>query len=249
MLLYTDRVSYIFLNILISLASINLGTIVGILGTVVIVGCLLFSAFVINADNRHIKRAKFYSVILFVSSILFLYFFVNHVVKYDDFLVRKFTVENIIRGGARDLLREVAFKNIKTYNITDVLLGKGFTNVYSNISKLTQSSNKFRMIEIDYYDLISSYGLILGGIFLIIPILFAVRFFKGFFRKKDILHYFLSLAMVLFLFAVFNAGHAYINILAMQIVVVLFFVFLKHMESSEEVKVVNRQNNLVYHKL
>jgi hypothetical protein len=236
MFLHTSQVKYVIANILLTTVTIMIASVAGVLGAISIQGCLVFSNIFIKNYNKIVKKwQKVYLSLLILVSIPFFYVAVNYIKNYNDFMKSKFTFEYVIKGDARNRLKDAAIKNIRSYGIIDFLLGRGCSNVYYNMGIIAdQTSRRMVQAELDQYDLLSSYGIFLGGIFLIIPILLTIRFIKHFFKYRTSFYFFSSLAMLLFIFHGFTAGHAYTNVMVMPVVAVLYFCSLKQIKVISE---------------
>jgi hypothetical protein len=224
MFLHTSKIRYAVANIVITAVTILIGTVAGIFGSMFIIVCLLLSKYFIKNYNRITKkwqRVYFASIFfIFVPVIIKLIDFIIH---YDTYSIRKFSLERLVSGEARNGLKYAVQSYMNTYNIFDYVFGKGISNVWYNVAIILNLNKESRAIELDQYELLSSYGVLFGGILLLCPILLAVYFIKKYIKYQTLFYFWSSIAMALFVFHGFNAGHAYTSVMAMLVVTVFFF--------------------------
>jgi hypothetical protein len=225
MFLHTCHVKYAVLNILITVGSILFASVAGVFGSACIIICLVVNKLLIkNYKKITMRWQRIYIAILILIGIPILYQGVNFIITYDSFMSNKYSIENLLVKGARSGLKKAGSKNLITYSSLDLLFGKGHSYV-SYYMRIIMKRNKFVTFEVDQYDFLSFYGIIFGGLFLLLPILLTICFIKKYFRFRTPFYFWGSLAMSLFVFHGFNAGHAFGSILPMQIVSLFCFCY------------------------
>lgn len=233
MLITTKKLIYILANILISFSSIFLGTVAGIFGTVAIIGILMVSILTLKRnDKKHAKWLRYYLIVLLIGVAPILYKGINIIINIDTYNQNKFSVERLLTGGARAGLREPAADIINSYDTKELLLGKGNSNLLHSMGQRMSLGSTARAIELDQYELIGSYGIVLGGILLLLPIILLFSFLKMFWKKRNPFYLWGSVVLILFLVHAFTAGHAYINVMALQFIAVLSFGYLYGMKKE-----------------
>ena len=224
MFLHTCHVKYAVLNILITVGSILFASVAGTFGSVCIIACLLLSKLLIKNYRKITMRwQRIYITMLILIGIPILYQAVNFIITYDSFMSNKYSIENLLVKGARNELKQAGIEILSTYSSLDLLFGKGRSYV-SYYIPIIMKRNKTGF-EVDQYDFLSNYGIILGGFFLLLPILLAICFIKKYFRFRTPFYFWGALAMSLFVFHGFNAGHAFGSILPMQMAALFYFCY------------------------
>lgn len=237
--LKTSKFTYAIINLLITSASIMIGSVTGIFGSVLILGALIFNGLflskgkVINEYKVKIWQ-KIYFISLVVLSIPILYLVIDFIVTIDSYNVKKFSIDRLLSGGAREGLRESAQAAIMSSNLGEILLGKGISGLYNEVGGLLGYGENMKAIELDQYELIGGYGILIGGGLLLAPIVLACLYIRAFLKHKSLFNYWGTIVLLLFLGHAFQAGHAYGNVMATQIVAVLAFCYLKDKKHINE---------------
>jgi hypothetical protein len=212
MFIKTSQVYYLFANLLLTVGGIMLGTVTGVFGSTFILGMLVFNGLMFGKNRKMLKLwQKIYFTLLLILSVPVLYHVIQFIIFIDDYNIDKFSLDRLLSGGARDWLRDMGIKILKSNNIGDWMFGTGYPSI----------------IELDQYDMLIPYGLLLGGLLLLIPVIIAIIFVRNYIKYKTSLYFWFSTIMILFLLHGFSAGHAYTNIYAMSIVGVLYFCHIK----------------------
>jgi hypothetical protein len=234
MFVETSRMYYAIANIVISIAAISLGTVAGLFGTSFIMGMFILTG--IWTKNTALKiRQKFYFAILTIIAIPVLYNVIQYITTIDSYNIDKFSTERLLSGGARNGLIELAIREISTFNISDIIWGRGSSQMYFYMG-VAKMENKMMGIEVDHYEMFYSYGILLGGMLILIPILVAIHTFKQYFKYRTNYSFWNSIALLLFLIHAFTAGHSYANVMAMPIVSALYYC-LTYYERNSNVRI------------
>jgi H+/Cl- antiporter ClcA len=219
MYIYTSKIYYIIANLLISTGSIIIGTVAGLYGSAFVMACFAIIGFFKKRTKK--KWHKLYFIIMITLGAAILFNTIKYITTIDSYNENKFSTERLLSGGARSGLEESAIRIIKSYNVPDMVFGRGSSRTYRDMGKNLGYNTK--AIEVDHYELFCSYGLLLGGLFLIIPILITIKILKQLYKYKTSFYFWSFIALSLFLVHAFTAGHAYVNLMAMSIVAAIAY--------------------------
>jgi hypothetical protein len=223
------------MNLLISLMTVMIGSVAGIFGTIVIMGCFICNRFFIkNYRKLTLKWQRIYQGLLLLTSIPLLVIVIKYIILFSDFTREKYSFSRLLSGGARNWLKEAADEMLGAFKATDFIFGVSVTNMYHRMGDILGWIDA-KPIELDHYTMISCYGVILGGMLLLLPMYFTFGLLRNYFKYKSLFYFWLSLAMIFFVVHGFMAGHAFGSILVLQFVSVLYFCYYK------------RQKNLTFH--
>lgn len=222
---YTNRIRYLLCCILLTASAILLGSVAGTLGSIVIIVLLTLNWIFIKKNNKKTFFKKIINALIILSILMVSIMTVIYIVNYDSYTISKFSVERLLSGGAREELRIAILGIYKTYDIMDVLFGRGDSFIVTNIGTIIDGAGITRTVELDQYELLTAYGVLLGGILLLLPIILALSFIKRYFLTKNAFYFWGSVALILFLFHGFTAGHAFVNVVALQIIAGLYLCF------------------------
>jgi hypothetical protein len=219
MYIYTSKTYYIIANLLISTGSILIGTVAGLYGSAFVMACFAIIGFF---KKRTVKKwHKLYFIIMITLGAAVLFNTIKYITTIDSYNENKFSTERLLSGGARSGLTASAIRIIKSYNVPDMVFGRGSSRTYRDMGINLGYNTK--AAEVDHYDLFCSYGLLLGGLFLVIPILIVVSVLKRFYKCRTPFYFWSFIALSLFLVHAFAAGHAYANPMAMPIVAAIAY--------------------------
>jgi hypothetical protein len=231
MFLATSEIRYAVMNLLISLMTVMIGSVAGIFGTIVIMGCFVCNRFFIrNYRKLTLKWQRIYQGLLLLAFIPLLVIVIKYIILFSDFTREKYSFSRLMSGGARNWLKEAADEMLGTFKATDFIFGVSVTNMYHRMGDILGWIDT-KPIELDHYTMISCYGVILGGMLLFLPIYFTFRLLCNYFKYKSLFYFWLSLAMMFFVVHGFMAGHAFTSILVLQFVSVLYFCYYKRQKS------------------
>lgn len=103
------------------------------------------------------------------------------IIQYDNFTLERFSANSLV--SSREQLINTGKQVISEFNLTEVLLGKGISGGRFAVASIYDPEEKVKNIESDFYDIILSFGFVLGG-FIILAQLFSIPVHPTFFYKK-----------------------------------------------------------------
>ena len=100
---------------------------------------------------------------------------------------------------------------ISEFNLTEVLLGKGISGGRFAVASIYDPEEKVKNIESDFYDIILSFGFVLGGLIILAQLFLVFQFIRPFFirRSRNSLSFITSIGSILWLGIAYTAGHAF----------------------------------------
>ena len=132
----------------------------------------------------------------------------------DDYALAKFTKEGF--ENARSVLIDEAKIHISNFDVLSFFVGEGACNLHKVVGNGLGLDGE-RSVEADYYEIVGSYGFILGGII----VLFYLKIFLNsilLYIKKTCFETFIFMYFtVSFIVIAFFAGHAATNMMATPI--------------------------------
>lgn len=221
----THKLYYLFAILIISISLTLIGSMTTMLGSGLILFLLFISiTFIPFSDFKAPQKIKMFT---FIIGILIISIAVNKIidviindpylsVKYDDI------GSNFTKISGRDYLIDAGNYALSSFNIFDWLLGKSFT--FSAIVAQQTHLGQMKGVEVDPYDLIGIYGIILT-IAIIYPTLrYLSKGFKYFVKTKKLYYYWVCLALCIYIGHSIYGGHAYTSPLATTFLVTLLFI-------------------------
>ena len=102
---------------------------------------------------------------------------------------------------------------ISEFNLTEVLLGKGISGGRFAVASIYDPEEKVKNIESDFYDIILSFGFVLGGLIILAQLFLVFQFIRPFFikRSRNSLSFITSIGSILWLGIAYTAGHAFFS--------------------------------------
>ena len=223
------NIEYIFFNILLLVVSFQIGSVAGILGSFILVISFIIQSFIIKG-NYPTNYSRYRGLLLLVGMPIIIYT-IYWIVNIDSYTQDKFNVYRLISGGARSGLEESFYIVYANFNLSDMFFGVSPNEFFSRIGSYLYGVSEPRFIELDHWDLIGSYGIVVGGLLLLYPVSFLIMYIKRFLSVKDNLSYWMIIAFLLFIFHGLFAGHAFTSISAMTILTV--FMFIANLDSTD----------------
>lgn len=150
----------------------------------------------------------------------------------DSYVLDKISLEGII--NARTSLIVSAQKIISDFGIISSFIGNGVYNLFRFNAELLGTNGDYRMIEADYYEIIGAFGYVLGGLILILYIVFFLKSFVTFMRCPIFKNYICCMLLMLFLGISYNAGHAITNTMLAPIYAVVVVLVYKNYHDDRE---------------
>jgi hypothetical protein len=227
MYLHTAQKRYAVVNIALTVMTILIGTVAGVLGSLSIMICFVGNGLFIKHYKKLIKPwQRVYTTVLLFLAVPMLIFTIYVIISYSEYSQNKFALTRLLSGGARNWLKEAAIENLMNYSFTDFIFGIGADNCVHQIGSIL-GWTEIRPIEIDHYALISYFGILFGGSLIILPLIFTGQLIHCYFKLKTSFYFWASFAMLFFIIHGFSAGHAYTSVLAMQTGAAIYFCYYK----------------------
>ena len=219
---------YIVYSIIISVACMLIGTTSGIVGVGVNYLSLILQPLLVRyMYNR--KYKAFCWVLILIGVPLLVQWTIN-IINTDEYTLRKFSAERLISGGARDFLGDAFLNVASSFDIGDYLWGVGYQELGERVGAELRL-NESRVVELNQYEFTGYYGMIFGGILLLIPIWYLAKYVGKFVKRRFAFDYWMIIALMLFVGHGFTAGHAYNSLLVMIVVVSIMFLYIKRCSS------------------
>ena len=216
------------------LALLMIGTRAGILGTVLTLIFFLI-AFAIFS-KKEIKRSLIKRGLI-ISSSLLVFLSVGYYIYFNIFLQYKYLLDKMVlltSQTPRDSLTTIASDRILERGFLNNIFGEGYLSFAKHIAMQYSSSKDFsqygKLVEQDLYDMIGAYGVVLGLIFILVPVSFLVKSTFNFIYKRTLLNFTILIMMLLFIFQSFLAGHAVNSPTVSAVVIIMYFQILYHKE-------------------
>lgn len=216
------------------LALLMIGTRAGILGTVLtlIFFLIAFATF----SKKEIKRSLIKRGLI-ISSSLLAFVSVGYYIYFNIFLQYKYLLDKMVLLTSqipRDSLTTIASDRILERGFLNNIFGEGYLSFSKHIAMQYSSKKDFsqygKLVEQDLYDMVGAYGVVLGLIFILVPVSFLVKSTFNFIYKRTLLNFTISVMMLLFIFQSFLAGHAINSPTVSAVVIIMYFQILYHKE-------------------
>lgn len=150
----------------------------------------------------------------------------------DSYVLEKISIDGII--NARTILIESAQKVISDFGIISFFIGNGVYHLLQFNAEALGTSGEYRMIEADYYEIIGAFGHILGGLMLVLYIVFFIKSFVTFMRYPIFKNYICCMLFMLFLGVSYNAGHAITNTMLAPVYAIVVVLVYKNYRNDRE---------------
>ena len=216
------------------LALLMIGTRSGILGTVLtlIFFLIAFATF----SKKEIKRSLIRRGLI-ISSSLFIFVSTGYYIYLNIFLKYKYLLDKMVlltSQTPRDSLTTIASNRILERGFLNNIFGEGYLSFAKHIAMQYSSSKDFsqygKLVEQDFYDMIGAYGVVLGLIFILVPVSFLLKSGFNFIYKRTLLNFTILIMMFLFISQSFLAGHAINSPTVSAVVIIMYFQILFHKE-------------------
>lgn len=215
--LYTEyrKFIYFLVFIIVLISSVIVGTIAGIGGALAILILFLINLVFLDRSkysdnkNKYSGLTRAILIIFSFSIIAMTAIHIDNLLNENMYMMRK--VNNIVEGnGAREGLQKSAERVLSEFNVSDWLLGRGYTDFSTRVGNYSHDL-RYRLTEMDFHDIVGYYGILLGGGIILFSFYVFLRAFKGFIYNKMNLYYWSSVATALFIGHGYFAGHAYMS--------------------------------------
>ena len=210
--------------IIISVGAIFIGSrtaiIMSILVTSIVCIYLIFISY-----NRKILFIKITIILMIVFLIPS---FVNYVLLYfNDYMMSRFTFDSM--ESARTILTDAAAEKIANFDGFAILIGEGAKSLHTYIAE-TKYSGLFeeKYVEADLYEMIGSYGFLIGGSIIAFYFYSATKSLYIWFNKSNIYNFLLMTSIVSFIILGAIVGHALTNVMVAPLFAVAFVLLVKN---------------------
>lgn len=217
-----------FYFISISIISISL-TLIGSMTTMLGAGVILFFLFISilaipYSDYKASKKNKLLTLIIGGLIISFAISKIIDIIINDPYLSVKYADigSNLTEISGRDYLIEAGNHALSSFNIFDWLWGK--SALFSSMVAQQTHLGKMKGVEVDPYDLVGTYGIILTFAIIFPSLKYLIKGVKFFFRTQELYYYWFCLALGIYIGHSIYGGHAYTSPLATTYLVTLLFI-------------------------
>ncbi|HHX61063.1 MAG TPA: hypothetical protein GX707_10185 [Epulopiscium sp.] len=236
-LLSTRKMKYLVSSIVITVGSIFLGTRAGIGGSILVWVTMFMGLLLFRFRSSHIPtRLRVFILIIGGVVVSIAGHFAYTIVSSSDYMMRKFTLDALSGGNARESLVRAGFKALESRNIFSDLFGEGHLSFHSRVNyNINFNYQLTRIVEVDFVDLIGVYGYIIGIGIISIPVIFLFISMHNFSKALSLYNYSLIIAILIFCGHSFYAGHAMISPTVATFYSAYMFLILKQ-KSKKNVK-------------
>lgn len=237
------RFIFLFFSVIISLGCFLLGTRAGIAGSILIwVSALLGLIFFRFRDVAISKYYRFLLFFLFVFAFIYVGNFVYEFISNSGYLLRKFSLDIFSGAGPRGFLVESGNRTIENFSWIEMFFGQGKYGFYKeNHYTGWLNYNGLLAVEVDYLDIIGSYGFFLGVIILLFPVFVFLKSLFNLVSFRTFFDYMLFISILIYLGHSFLAGHAIASPIVSTVASVCFFFILYRRELFKEIKHDNKR--------
>ena len=157
------------------------------------------------------------------------------IIQYDNFTLERFSANSLV--SSREQLINTGKQVISEFNLTEVLLGKGISGGRFAVASIYDPEEKVKNIESDFYDIILSFGFVLGGLIILAQLFLVFQFIRPFFikRSRNSLSFITSIGSILWLGIAYTAGHAFFSTQLAPLLGV-YWVISKHLYFNHDIQ-------------
>lgn len=234
--LSTQETKYLLKIIVVTVATIMLGTMAGIGGSIIIWIILIY--FILFSSRIFLtKRQKIF--MSFCMLILLSYIIYNVIIIFseDSYMLERLYV--LLAGDSRTRLKEAAEQVFENFNMIQWGVGRGYTGFGRSVA-LNRNIEGFRLTEMDMHDLIGYYGVIIGGVVLLFSFYVLYVTSYRYIKYRLPINFWGIIVMCLFIGHGYLAGHAYTSTQSSLLFVGIAFIIL----SAKSKQVVLGNNNV-----
>lgn len=199
-----NKLHYLFEIVLVTIGTIMLGTMAGIGGSILIWGILF--GFILFSKKFLSKRQKLFLALIIGGILGYIIYNIIAILTADDYMVQRF--HTLLSGDSRTGLEVPAKHIMSKFNVAQWLLGRGYTGFGKSMA-LERNLEGYRLTEMDFYDVIGYYGVILGGIVLLFSFYILFIICRSYLKKHSSIYFWGIIFMCLFIGHGCLAGHAY----------------------------------------
>lgn len=212
---------YVVYNVIILAACLCIGSTAGIIGTMVSIIGLLVQPLFVRYDYSTVYHT--YKKLLIVFGIPLVLFTVYSIINTDSYTMRKFNANHLLSGGARKGLEKAYYATSSNLSVADYLWGIGDDELHRRIGYYFSQTRTLRALEVDHLEVTGIYGLLLGGLLLLYPLIYFFKHIEKYIRFRSLFSFWMIIAILLFIFHGIFAGHAYTSISAMSVLVAFMY--------------------------
>ena len=196
-----------------SAGTILIGSRVGIIGILADWG-LFLSYFFFSKDSLISPRWYVRIILTFCILIAITYSAIityENIIQYDDFTFERFSTQSLV--SSREALINAGKQVISEFNLAESFLGKGISGGRYAVARLYDPEEIIKNIESDFYDLILSFGFVLGGLIILVHFFLVFQFIRPFLQKRgrNSLSFIICCGSILWLGIAYTAGHAFFS--------------------------------------
>lgn len=225
-----------FKYIIFTLLFINSSLLVG--STAVMLGAIIIEIFLIVlplfVHNSYALYYYKFRKLLFWLGLPLIFFVVYKISQVDQYTRKKFNLENIISGQARNPLKNAYYEVSNNFGLWEYLFGTGPEYLQNRVGLHLYGILKPRLLEVDYLTLFGTYGHILGLLILLYPFIVFRRNFISWLLGRDFCLVWLNIAIVIFVAHGIIAGHAYTSSTAS---VILMAIIISSLDSNSYIDI------------
>ena len=196
-----------------SAGTVLIGSRVGIIG--ILADWVIFlSYFSFSKDSLIKLRWQVRIILTFCTWVTITYSAIityENIIQYDNFTFERFSTQSLV--SSREQLIHVGKQVISEFNLLESFFGKGISGGRYAVARLYDPEETIKNIESDFYDLILSFGVILGGLIILVQLFLVFQFIRPFLQKKsrNSLSFVICTGSVLWLGIAYTAGHAFFS--------------------------------------
>ena len=191
--------------ILVTIASIMLGTMAGMGGVLLIWGVLVYFVLFVS-KGLFSRRQKFLLASVVGLILLYIIYSVVGIFWVDDYMLQRFDI--LLAGDSRTGLKEAANQVFENFNGMQWLFGMGYSGFGKEVAQ-NRFLDGYRLTEMDFHDIVGYYGLLLGGSVLLFSFYVLYNAIKYYLKTKSAFFFWMIILLCLFIGHGYLAGHAY----------------------------------------
>lgn len=199
------RFRYLCEIILVTIASIMLGTMAGIGGSLLIWGVLVYFVLFVSKGLFSMKQKLLLASVVGLI-LLYIIYSVVGIFFADDYMLQRFDI--LLAGDSRTGLKEAANQVFENFNGMQWLFGMGYSGFGKEVAQ-NRFLDGYRLTEMDFHDIVGYYGLLLGGIVLLFSFYVLYSTIKYYLKTKSVFFFWMVILLCLFIGHGYFAGHAY----------------------------------------
>lgn len=225
----THKRFFLWSSMLMCVGNVLVTSMAGILGTALIVFFYTLSVFVFHFNNHksHIKEKLFLLIILLLISSYVITFLIE-IITSDPYLLTKYgdLWATFTEVSGRKPLIESAAVVLRERSFVYDIFGQGDYYLYGINYELGWGKG-MKSAEVDIYDLVGSYGIIMAFTLIIYPVKMLFLSISSFCREKKIEYYWIACASLIFIAHSYYGGHAFTSPIAYTYFIPYMYIMIK----------------------